>query len=205
MLATMLSTLVCKAASDYEEVGYEDLVRQISAKKKSYETKPEVQPFDQVMIHAGLGYVNSFSEMVVNNRNVQRYQNGMELSVGVDLFSDQWFAESSFRNFGVTNYGSEELILKELDLKIGYKNHLQKPFMFRIEGGLANRYLHISDSVQNYGADDTTPMLMGQAGLAAQLSPNISLGLDFSAKSTLVTHTADKSAFDFTFGIKASL
>ena len=146
LLSVILSTNVCRAAAEYEEVGYEDLVRQISSKKKNLEDRRQPHPFDQVMIHSGLGYVNSFTVMDIQNKESQKYQNGIELSLGVDLFSENWYAETSFRNFGVTSYGSEEIILKELDLKVGYKDRLQKPFVFKIDGGLANRYLKINNS-----------------------------------------------------------
>lgn len=204
MIAIALSTIVCKA-SEYEEVGYEDLVRQISTKKKTIEDRRQPHPFDQVLIHTGIGYVNSFTIMEIANRESQKYQNGLELSLGVDLFSENWYSEASFRNFGITNYGSEEILLKELDLKIGFKDHLQKSLIFKVEGGLANRYLKITNSDQDISISDTTPMLMGTVGLGVELNPLISLGLNLSGKSALVSQTADKSAFDFSFCFNASL
>lgn len=206
LLSLILSTNVCRASTaEYEEVGYEDLVRQISSKKKNIEDRRQPHPFDQVMIHSGVGYVNSFTVMDIQNRESQKYQNGIELSLGVDLFSPNWYAETSFRNFGVTSYGPQEIILKELDLKVGFKDHLQKPFVFKIDGGLANRYLKINDSDRDVAINDTTPMLLGTVGIAAELSPLISLGVNFSGKSALISRTADKSAFDFSFCFSASL
>jgi hypothetical protein len=197
-------TLVCHA-SDYEEVSYDDLLKQISAKKKSIERGPEKNLFEEVKIHAGLGYVNSFSEMVIADKTTQKYQNGMQISLGVDLFSENWFGETSFRNFGLTKSGSEDMFLKELDLKLGYKAEIKKPLSFKITGGLSNRYLTINDSEKDVYIDDTTPMIMGSAGIFANISPVINMGLDFSARSALVSRTADKSSFDFTFNIGASL
>ncbi len=193
------------ANDSYEEVSYDDLVRQISTKKKNMVDQSQPHPFDQVLIHTGFGYVNSFTVMEINNRESQKYQNGIELSLGVDLFSENWYAETSFRNFGITSYGTEEIILKELDLKIGYKERLKKPLIFKIDGGLANRYLKISDSDREISINDTTPMLMGTVGLAAEFNPYTSLGLNLSGKSALISRTADKSAFDFSLCFKASL
>ena len=204
LMALFFSTIVC-AASEYEEIGYEDLVRQISSKKRTIEDRRQPHPFDQVMIHTGFSYVNSFTVMDIRNQESQKYQNGIELSLGVDLFSENWYAETSFRNFGLTNYGTQEILLKELDLKVGYKDHLQKPFVFKIDGGLANRYLKINDSERDVSINDTTPMLLGTVGIAAELSPMISLGLNFSGKSAMISRTADKSAFDFSFCFNASL
>lgn len=197
-------TLVCHAA-DYQEVGYDDLVRQISSKKRTLEKSTIGNPLDDVKIHTGIGYVNSFNEMRINDKNLQRYSNGIQLAVGIDLFSENWFGETSFRNFGMTNNGSEEMFLKEFDLKLGYKAEIKKPLWFRLQGGLANRYLTINDSMKDLYVDEVTPMFMGSAGLISQLNSTLSFGLDFSARSALVNNTVDKSSFDFAFTVGASL
>lgn len=201
----MISTMVAKAAEDYEEIGYEDLVRQIGAQKRGLESSRQTHPFDEVRIHSGVGYVNSFSQMQINSRNVQRYQNGIQLALGVDLFSKNWFAETSFRNFGLTTYGSEELLLKELDLKLGYKDDIRPNLGFRLQGGLANRYLKINDGSNGVNVDDTTPMMTGSAGIIGQINQYLGFGFDVSGKSALISRTADKSAIDFTLELRASL
>ena len=74
LMALFFSTIVC-AASEYEEVGYEDLVRQISSKKRTIEDRRQPHPFDQVMIHTGFSYVNSFTVMDIRDHESQKYQN----------------------------------------------------------------------------------------------------------------------------------
>ncbi len=197
-------TLVCQAA-DYEEVTYEDLINRISSHKKSLEKKNDIGPFDDVKIHTSFGYVNSFSSINIADKTVQRYQNGMQISVGVDLFSENWFAETSFRNFGLSNSGSEELFLKEWDLKLGYQSTLSPAWSYKFQGGLANRYLSVKDSFRNINIDDNSPMLMGAAGLLLKMGKIMSLGFDFSARSALLKDSADRSSFDFTLSLGARL
>lgn len=197
-------TLVCHAA-DYEEVSYNDLLNQINTRKQSISSSSEPNAFDQVKIHTGVGYINSFSQMQIQNRNVQRYQNGMQLTLGVDLFSENWFGETNFRNFGITTYGSEELLLKEFDMKLGYKASVRPPLSFRMQAGLANRYLTITDHNRDIHISDTTPMVTGSAGLLMELNKVVGIAFDFSARSAMIDRTADKSALDFTFELRAAL
>jgi hypothetical protein len=201
----MSMTLVCQAR-DYEEVTYEDLIDQISSHKKALENKSRgTNPFDEVKIHGDFGYVNSFSDIDLGSRKVQRYQNGIQISIGVDLFSENWFGETSYRNFGLSNNGTEELILKEIDLKFGYKSTWKGPWSYKIQGGLANRYLTLNDPGKSIHIDDNSPMIMGAAGLRLHMNKVISLGFDLSARSALLSNTADRSSIDFTVGLGATL
>lgn len=200
----ILATKVLAQNSSYEEVSYDDLVNQISSTNRNYRPTDNAA-FEQVKLHFGAGYVSSFSQLQLDSKNVQRYQNGLQLSLGIDLFSRQWFGETSFRNFGITNYGSEEIRLREFDLKMGYIDTIQNPLDFRIMGGLTTRYLQVHDGVKDIHIDDTTPGLMIGAGLAFRINPVVSLGFDIAGRSALIGQTADKSSIDFTFDLRASL
>lgn len=197
-------TLVCQAAG-YEEVTYDDLINRINQHKKTLDRGTDSGPFDDVKIHTSFGYVNSFTNVSVQDKTSTKYQSGLQISVGVDLFSENWFAETSFRNFGMSRYGSEELFLKELDLKLGYQAPLSSSWGYRFQGGLANRSMSIKDGLNGVSIEDSSPMVMGAAGLNLKMGKYISLGLDLSARSALLKDSADRSSFDFTLSLGAKL
>lgn len=199
-------TLVQAAASssDYEEVSYDDLLNELSSKKKNF-VKKEQSSFDDVRLHAGIGYANSFTNISTQNENFSRHASGIQLSVGMDLFSANWYSEGVFRNYGLTSSGSEEFTLREVDLKIGYTNNLQSIWSYSLSSGLSNRFLRFSDSSRGISVDDTTPSLVISSGMTAQLHKNLSIGAEIGARSALVNRTADKNSVDFALRLTTSL
>lgn len=189
---------------DTEEVTYDDLVNELAAKKKRYEPR-EKSAFDDVRIHAGLGMVNSFSTFRLQGKSASRYQNGMQLSIGVDLFSQNWFSEAAWRNFGLTTNGSEEHTLRELDLKIGYRDVMTAPWSYRIQAGLANRMLRLTDPAKGLSISESTPGMVGSVGATVELSRAASLNFDASARTPVIGGSADQGGLDFTVDFKVSL
>lgn len=198
-------TLVQAAApdSEYEEVSYDDLLNELSAKKRSVSRSSD--SLDNVRLHAGIGYTNSFTNISANKQNYNRHANGIQLSLGMDLFSPNWYSEGVFKNYGVTGTGSEELSLRELDLKIGYTNTLESIWSYTISSGLSNRFLRFTDSAKRVSVDETTPSLIISTGFNARVHKYISLGAEISAHSAMVSSTADKNSFDFAFRLTTSL
>ena len=121
------------------------------------------------------------------------------------LFSPNWYSEGIFRNYGLTNQGSEELTLRELDLKIGYTNKLESIWSFALSSGISNRFLHFKDSSKNIDVDSTTPSFVISTGFFAQVHRNISLGAEVTAHNAIISQTVDKNSFDFAFRINTSL
>ena len=76
-------------SSEAQEVTYDDLVSELASRKKKL-TVHEVNPLDEVKIHGGFGMINSFSAFEIAGQKINRYENGMQLSAGVDLFSPNW-------------------------------------------------------------------------------------------------------------------
>ncbi len=193
-----------QAASDYEEVSYDDLLTELSAKRRTL-TNTQTSSFDTVRIHAGVGYANSFTNISAQKQNFNRHATGIQVSLGMDLFSPNWYAEGVLRNFGVTTIGDEELDLRELDLKLGYTNKLESIWSFTLSTGLANRFLRFSDPTRNIDVNSTTPSVIVSTGFFAQVHKNISFGAEVSGHSAVISRTADKSSFDFAFRINTSL
>src|SRR5687768_11923564 len=88
-----------KDSTDTVELTYEDLLTELNSRRSKIE-KNTYQPSDDLLIHAGLGFVSSFSTISVDGQTQSWQQNGLELSVGTDLASQQWYAEGTFRNYG---------------------------------------------------------------------------------------------------------
>ncbi|WP_413613288.1 hypothetical protein [Bdellovibrio sp. HCB-110] len=192
------------SSSDYEEVSYDDLLNELSAKKNNL-AKKQNSSLDDVRLHAGIGYANSFSNIAAQKQNFNRHVSGIQLSLGMDLFSPNWYSEGIFRNYGLTSSGNEELTLREFDLKIGYTNKLESIWNYTISSGLSNRFMSFSDPTRNIDVDSTTPSLVVSTGFVAQVHRNLSLGAEVSARTAMVNDTADKNSFDFAFRLNTSL
>lgn len=206
MIGFFSPTLVQAQFADetVEELTYEDLVEQLSTQKRRVQM-PSQDPFESVKIHAGMAMVNSFSTFRINDKNTARYQNGLQIALGVDLLTESWFAEAAFRNFGLNREGSEEHRLRELDLKFGHRAMIEGPWFYRFQAGLAHRQLRIEDALRGTQVEATTPALLGSAGIGVQMGPLLSLGLDLGARVPVIDRTADKGSFDFALELKASL
>lgn len=207
ILLSSLPTLVQaegKDAPGYTEVTYDDLLTELSAKKTTL-ARESRSPFDSVMIHAGLGYISSFANFQANNETMSRFETGLQLSLGIDLFSPNWYSEGVFRNFGVSSQGTETINLKEFDLKVGYKAPVSNLWSYTLGTGLSNRFLTISDPARGIDVNSTTPSLMISGGFYANPNKNIAIGIESNAHAALISRTADKSSFDFALRVITSL
>lgn len=105
----------------------------------------------------------------------------------------------------MTSSGSEELTLREIDLKIGYTNRLESIWSYVLSAGLSNRFMRFTDSTKNIDVDEMTPSLSVSTGFFAQVHRRVSLGAEVSAKTAIVNRTSDKNSFDFAFRLNTSL
>lgn len=199
-----LSTTVQAADKDYEEISYEDLIDRLSTKKKNFIPRAE-DPFETVKIHAGIGFINSFSYFKIKNSTYNRHQNGIQLSVGMDLFTPQWYSEGSFKNFGLTESGSEEWTIREFDVRIGFKEQIARPWGYHLHAGLANRFYSLKDELNGISAEGQTPSLLAGLGIHAQVNPNLSFGFELNGKNALINNTEDKGSVDMIFKVNASM
>lgn len=210
ILAAVLSTptLVWAANygadSGYEEVSYDELLNELSAKKKRV-TQEQTQSSEMPQMQAGLGYVNSFTNLGKDNKNYNRHASGIQLSAGVSLFSANWYSEGIFRNYGTTTSGSEDLSIREIEARLGYTNKLEGVWNYTLAAGLSNRFLKFSDPTNGVNIDETTPSLVISTGFFAQVHRRLSLGAEISARSPMMNKSADKSSVDLAFRMTTSL
>lgn len=186
------------AKEEYVEVSYDELLDQLQKRQKQYQY-PKVSAFDKAKIRAGIGLVNNFSTFNLNNTTQQRQQNGMQLSLGMDLFSRNWYAESLFKNYGITSYSNEEINLKEWDLRIGHLNYFTTNFGYTISSGISNRYFKYSHRNLNIDQNFETPFWTLSSSAFIQATSYVTFGLELNIKTALIDRTQDKSATDFAF------
>jgi len=193
---TVLLVSTLAQAAEYEEVSYDDLVNQINKRKNSV-VRDANDPLDSIKIHAGLGLLTS-----ANNVNTGRggdtlkYQNGFQLSLGIDLFSPQWAAEMALRNFGQAKSGTETRSLREFDLKFMHRDMISSGSGYRAGAGIGTRYLKIDDGDVNI--DDSTPTALIFGGLDVYAAKNFSVGLESGFRTSMVNQTADRGSLDLT-------
>ncbi len=198
-IALLLSTKAW--AAEYEEVSYDDLVNQINKKKNSV-TRNINDPLDAQKIHAGLGLLTSANSVNTGEGgDTIKYQNGFQISLGIDLFSADWAAEAALRNFGQARSGSETRSLREFDLKFMRRAMFSSNSGFRLGAGIGTRYLKINDV--NVDINDTTPTALLFGGLDVYAAKNFSVGLETGLRTSMVTQTTDKGAADLTLRMDA--
>ena len=182
-------------AADYEEVTYDSLLNELTLKKNRSITKQNNNyRFNDIQIHAGFGLLGSVSSIKTNEGQFSRYQDGLQLSMGIDLFSANWAAEGVFRNFGSEKRDNENLSLREFDLKVIYRNKTSDRIGYRIGGGLTTRYLKYNSPTQN--VNDSTPFSLVSFGMDSFITKNMSIGLETSLRTSMITRTIDKNAVD---------
>lgn len=189
---TLFSTLV--QAAEYEEVSYDDLVNQLHQKKSSVRKGGNLDSLDNNRIHAGFGLVTTANSVNINGSDSTKYQNGFQISLGIDLFSPEWAAEGALRNFGQANSGSESRSLREFDLKFMRRDALTAGAGYRLGAGVGSRYMKISD--ENVSIEDNTPTAVLFGGIDMFAAKSLTIGMEAGLRTAMVTNTADKNAFD---------
>lgn len=197
----LVNTIV--QAADYEEVSYDSLLNELSGKKNKLITNASNSMlYSDIQIHAGYAWVGTSSQVKYDGHSEMFFQNGMQLNLGIDLFSYNWLAEGSYKNFGTQSTASKKTSLREFDLKVIYRDHITERLDYRLGAGLSTRYLKFKNSKIN--KSETTPFSLLSAGIESHLSKNMSLGLESSIKTSMLSESIDKNAIDLSFKLEAS-
>lgn len=206
------------SVEDQDMLGYDSIVNELnrevqaptSLRSRGGSTVPVSDPFDNILIHGGVGFAHTMQTLDLGPNGGRTYfnQRGFQATLGIDLFSENWMAEGSARSFGESGESSTRISLKEFELKILYKNMLSQKLGFRVGGGLSARYMTIrqdsaSTTEQPIGQtiETTTPSSVATLGLDMFLSKGFSLGLDLSTRNTMIAETLDRDSYDATFRV----
>lgn len=182
-----------------EEYSYEELLDKIKTKQKKYIKKTAGTPWDQIYIYPAFAVIQAYTKMA-DGLSPNFYHSGLQISLGMDLFSEHWFSETAFRNFGASKVESKELFLKELDFKIGHKNYITETVEYRLSFGVSTRSIRLSDELTGFHQESKNPALISSIGLLSSL-PNspLLLGLEFNYRSLLVANEFDKGSMGLNF------
>lgn len=203
LIVFFISQATLAATYDYEEsegLDYDSLVRKLSQNEKN-STDPDYDPFANVKIHAGVGFANSV--YTVNHTNGDKTYaagRGVQVALGIDLFSRNWLAEGTFRNYGESRFENATISLKEFDLKLLYQSRFSQLWSLRFGAGLAARYMDISYTGKStkYAKSYDTPASVLQTGLFTHLSQAITIGADASVRNAMIEESPDRSSYDLT-------
>ncbi len=211
------ATGTVSGAVDDDEIAYEEIVKDLSkdvskeqrraaaadntSRASARKSGPQTS-LDDVMIHGGVGFTQMFGTVNHGGHRTHISQRGIQATLGIDLFSENWLAEGSARNFSSYDYGNTNVALKEFDLKVVYHNKFAPKLGFKFGGGMAARYLQISNSG---GSNDyTTPASVFTGGVELLAARNLTLAGEVSARTALISETVDKKSYDMTLRIDAN-
>lgn len=199
LLFLLTSQSALSQSQETEEYSYEELLDKIKTKQKKYIRKTAGTPWDQIYIYPSFAIIQAYTK-IASDLSPSFYHSGLQISLGMDLFSEHWFSETAFRNFGASKSESKELFLKELDFKIGHKNYLSDSVEYRFALGVSTRTIRLSDEATGFHQESKNPALISSIGLLSTL-PNspLLLGLEFNYRSLLVANEFDKGSFGLNF------
>jgi hypothetical protein len=188
-----------------QDLSYDELLQEIQTHKSTLQNSSLPLPPENLQFHGGLGTITSYSTIKAFNQKKHFEQSGMQFSVGADLFSKQWFTEGTFRNYGSVIQSDEELFLKQLDLKVGYRSSWRYPWTSRVGGGLSTRSLKYTDLLRRKSQEETSPAFLLWGGITAQLSPAIGLGFEVGGRAPFVNSQLDQGSFELALNIDFSI
>lgn len=199
LLFLTFSTKLYAQSAETEEYSYEELLDKIKTKQRKYVKKIAASPWDQIYIYPSFAVIQAYTK-IANDISPSFYHSGLQISLGMDLFSEHWYSETAFRNFGASKTDSKELFLKELDFKIGHKNYVSGSLEYRVSLGVSTRTIRLSDELAGFHQESKNPALITGLGLLSAL-PNspLLLGLEFNYRSLLVANEFDKGSMGLNF------
>lgn len=190
---SLVSTLVL--AEDQSHISYDSIVEELSSSRTT-STYRQGNPFQDVLIHSGVGLALVLTSLERQKQSYQGILQGVEINMGIDLFSKTWMAEGSFRTLGDSTFEDNiDVKLTEFDLKFVYHSRVSQLMRMRFDFGLAARYMDFNnniDGLEHY----TTPSSIASLGLEAQLSRNFTFGATVSYRSAITEDTIDNSSIN---------
>ncbi len=196
-----IGSIAIASPNDSRVYGYDAIVNELSRSQTRIPSYKGADPFDMVEIHAGVGFANSlFSLATQGNDDSQFAVSGLQVSLGIDLFSKYWMAEGTIRNFGKTKRSNLESTLREFDLKLVYRSPINTFLKFKTGLGLSGRFLKLSEVTTDgvLETEYTTPSSLIFVGLSSHITNGISVGAEASGRLSMISDTIDKNSVDLT-------
>ena len=203
LLSAIFSYLWIGEAHAEDDENYESIVNRLSHSAPALTQETGLDPFAALRIHGGAGFAQSVTQFLDDSGDF-RYlaQRGIQVAIGVDLFSPRWIAEGAIVNFGESVIDDQRVSLREFNLRVFYHNRTEGLWSYTLGGGFAARYLNISNLENLQPAQNrefSTPSAILFTGLMARLNPNVTVTTELATRSAMIDETQDKSAVNLTF------
>lgn len=184
-------------STDPEEVSFEELVKELNTKvsmKDRIQTGANtVDPFDSLQIHLSLGFIQTVNSLLVGDRSISRLEDGVQLGLGVDIFSPEWVAEGILKNYGRSTQNDTSVALREFDIRLSYLQQApQNKMKFRLGNGLGARYLRYTNKWTDLSQMQTTPVYLLGFGLLIPMGSHFDLGIEVQGHMALISETIDR-------------
>lgn len=186
--------------TQYEEISYNELVDELNsrvrAKNKVEEKEIPADPFERVTIQTSFGLMNSIHYLSLPDRKISRFEDGISLGFGIDLFNPEWIAEALIKNYGRSTRTEQSLSLREFELRLSYLETKSTQSTFKLIQGLGARYLKYSAPYLPNTIKESTPIYLIGGSVNSRFSQNFSLGIELTGSIALVTETVDKNSIN---------
>lgn len=206
IFALIPTTNVWADEDDDSYTSYDAIVADLneSANETYIPPSPDAFDWDEVAIHGGVGLATTFVQIDAVSGRSTGLLKGFEGHFGVNLFSKSARAEGALRTFMPTETsGGATTELKEFELRVLYTPRIFTKTMLRMGGGVAARYMTFNVSgLASYNL--STPASSFTLGFERKMSPHVALGPDVSYRSSLISDTIDKSAWNASLRLNAT-
>src|SRR4051812_16017698 len=84
-----------------------------------HENTDETSVFDEMRLHAGASFVNSYTQFKIGN-NVSEKGNlrGLQLNIGMDLFNEHWIVEGLVQSMPEMSVGDTKISSNGFELRL---------------------------------------------------------------------------------------
>jgi len=190
---------------------FDSIVKNLSNSTSQIDSPLGLDPFDSVKLHFSVGVVNNYLKISSHQSLASGFQQGMQASLGIDLFSPHWMAEGTVRSFSETDIEKTSVSMHEFDLKIAYRIYPQRTLNPYLGFGVAASYLVVKDSnlstvpsTPTRSTKYSTPNSIVFAGTSYRFTEGIGMGIEFSYRSPMIEETIQKASLDMTLRLNTT-
>lgn len=179
-----------------EDEGFDSLVKELKSSLKEDVPLKRVESESSQMEFGG-GVVGSYVAVNENSSSAGVMLTGFDLHLGIDLLTDRWLAETSFRSFSTSRVGQDAVSMQDYDIKVIRKSNLQRNLWLRLGGGVAAQFLKTSGPATG-DQSQQAPSVVALIGVEKVLSKKFSVGTDASYRLPVIADTSERGSGDAT-------
>ena len=186
--------------STYRELSYDDLVQEYHATKAQRAQLEIKQSRSKTERRAFAGALVSFANYQFEEQQVQASHQGFHVSYEKQ-FQPQISWGLQYKNMPSVQVRNFRIEAQEVDGLIHYSNELDEKLSAQLTTGIASRLLTVEQ--EKMPSTNLSLQFIIGAGIYYEPRGNWVLGVEPQAKSSLLTKTGDRTAFDLNFKLGA--